>query len=127
MATNKGIVYMDHAGTTSMDPRVLEAMMPYFSLRFGNPSSIHSIGQEAKAALDDSRERVAKVVGCRFSEVVFTSGGTESDNAAIKGVAAALGETGNHVITSSVEHHAVLHTCQGLENAGFECNLPACR
>lgn len=120
MATNKGIVYMDHAGTTSMDPRVLEAMMPYFSLRFGNPSSIHSIGQEAKAALDDSRERVAKVVGCRFSEVVFTSGGTESDNAAIKGVAAALGETGNHVITSSVEHHAVLHTCQGLENAGFD-------
>ncbi len=120
MALTKGIVYMDHAGTTPLDPRVLKAMMPYFTERFGNPSSVHTIGQEAKRALDESREKVASMLGCRMSEVVFTSGGTESDNAAIKGAVAALQETGNHVITSSIEHHAVLHTCQYLENAGFE-------
>lgn len=120
MSTTDGIIYMDHAGTTPLDPRVLEAMMPYFTQRFGNPSSIHTLGQEARRALDDSREQVAEVLGCRVSEVVFTSGGTESDNAAIKGAVAALRETGNHIITSSVEHHAVLHTCQYLENSGFE-------
>ena len=120
MSTTDGIIYMDHAGTTPLDPKVLEAMMPYFSQRFGNPSSIHTLGQEARRALDESREQVAEVLGCRVSEVVFTSGGTESDNAAIKGAVAALQETGNHIITSSVEHHAVLHTCQHLENNGFE-------
>ena len=120
MALKNGIVYMDHAGTTPLDPRVLEAMMPFFSERFGNPSSIHTIGQEAKRALDESRETVAEVLGCRLSEVVFTSGGTESDNAAILGAVAALRETGNHIITSSTEHHAVLHTCQYLENMGFD-------
>ena len=120
MASNHGIIYMDHAGTTSLDPRVLEAMMPYFSERFGNPSSIHTIGQEARRALDDSREKVAETLGCRTSEVVFTSGGTESDNTAIRGAVAALQETGNHIITSSIEHHAVLHTCQYLENMGFD-------
>ena len=118
--TANGIIYMDHAGTTPLDPRVLEAMMPYFSEQFGNPSSIHTIGQEARRALDDARERVAGVLGCRLSEVVFTSGGTESDNAAIKGAVSALQETGCHVITSSIEHHAVLHTCQYLENMGFD-------
>ena len=120
MAPAGSIIYMDHASTTPLDPRVLEAMMPYFSERFGNPSSIHTIGQEAKRALDDSREKVAKLLGCRMSEVVFTSGGTESDNMAIKGAVAALQETGNHIITSSIEHHAVLHTCQHLENLGFQ-------
>ena len=120
MASAKSIIYMDHAGTTPLDPRVLEAMMPYLSERFGNPSSIHTIGQEAKRALDESREKVAELLGCRMSEVVFTSGGTESDNMAIKGAVAALQETGNHIITSSTEHHAVLHTCQHLENSGFE-------
>ena len=120
MALANGIIYMDHAGTTSLDPRVLEAMMPYFSEQFGNPSSIHTIGQDAKQALDDARERVAGILGCRMSEVVFTSGGTESDNAAIKGSVTALQETGNHIITSCIEHHAVLHTCQHLENLGFE-------
>ncbi len=114
------IIYMDNAGTTALDPRVLEAMMPYFSQRFGNPSSVHAIGQEAKAALDDARERVAHILGCRRSEVVFTSGGTESDNAAIKGSIAALKETGNHIITTQIEHHAVLHTCQYLETLGFD-------
>lgn len=114
------IVYMDHAGTTSVDRRVLEAMLPYFSERFGNPSSIHTLGQEARRAVDEGREKVANVLGCRISEVVFTSGGTESDNSAIKGVALALKETGNHIITSAIEHHAVLHTCQFLETQGYQ-------
>ncbi len=115
-----GIVYMDHAGTTPLAPEVLRAMTPYFTELFGNPSSIHTVGQEARYALDEARERVARVLNCRPREVVFTGGGTESDNAAIVGVATALQETGNHVITTSVEHHAVLHTCQHLESLGFE-------
>jgi len=118
--TVEGTVYMDHAGTTALDPKVLEAMIPYFSKHFGNPSSLHSVGQEARYALDEARERVAGVLNCRPREVVFTGGGTESDNAAIHGVATGLHETGNHIITSSVEHHAVLHACQYLESQGFE-------
>ena len=116
----QGFVYMDHAGTTPMDPKVLDAMAPYFSELYGNPSSLHTVGQEARYALDEARERVAAVLHCRAGEVVFTAGGTESDNAAVIGVATALQETGNHIITSSVEHHAVLYTCQYLENLGFE-------
>ena len=115
-----GIVYMDHAGTTPLAPEVLRSMTPYFTELFGNPSSIHTVGQEARYALDEARERVSKVLNCRPREVVFTSGGTESDNAAIVGGATALQETGNHIITSSVEHHAVLHTAQHLESQGFE-------
>ena len=120
MALPKEVIYMDHAGTTALYPEALDAMMPYLSERFGNPSSFHTIGQEAKRALEDSREKVAAVLGCRMSEVVFTSGGTESDNTAIKGAVLALQGTGNHIITSSIEHHAVLHTCQYLENMGFD-------
>ena len=120
MTLTKEIIYMDHAGTTPLDPRVLEAMLPALSEHFGNPSSVHTVGQEAKRLLDDAREKVARILGCRTSEVVFTSGGTEADNAAIKGVAAALQGTGNHIVTSAIEHHAVLHTCQYLENMGFE-------
>ena len=115
-----GTIYLDHAGTTAMDPLVLEAMLPYFSQLYGNPSSVHTVGQEARHALDTARERVANVLHCRPNEVVFTSGGTEADNAAIHGAATALEETGNHIITSSVEHHAVLHPSQFLENMGFE-------
>ena len=118
--SSSGLIYLDHAGTTPTDPRVLEAMLPYFTQLYGNPSSVHTVGQEARYALDNARERVARVLGCRTSEVVFTSGGTESDNAAIQGVATALLQTGNHIITSSVEHHAVLHTCQYLENQGYD-------
>lgn len=118
--SSPGLIYLDHAGTTPTDPRVLEAMLPYFTQLYGNPSSVHTVGQEARYALDNARERVAKVLACRTSEVVFTSGGTESDNAAVIGAATALHETGNHIITSSVEHHAVLHTCQYLENLGYE-------
>ena len=117
---NSGIVYLDHAGTTSMDPRVLEFMMPYFIEIYGNPSSLHAVGQKARVALDESRERVSNVLHCRPREVVFTGSGTEADNAAVQGVATALLETGNHIITSSAEHHAVLHACQHLETRGFD-------
>jgi cysteine desulfurase len=123
MTQNRGpnrIVYMDHAGTTPLAPDVLQAMTPYFTELFGNPSSIHTVGQEARYALDEARERVARVLNCRPREVVFTGGGTESDNAAVVGVATALQETGNHIVTSSVEHHAVLHSCQHLESQGFD-------
>lgn len=116
----EGTVYLDHAGTTATDPRVVEAMLPYFNQVYGNPSSLHTVGQEARYALDDSRERVARVLGCRAREVVFTGGGSEADNAAVHGVATALLETGNHIITSRTEHSAVLHTCQHLEEAGFD-------
>ena len=119
MATTE-IVYLDHAGTTPMDSQVLEAMLPYFSGSYGNPSSLHAVGQEARYGLDQARDRVAAVLNCRSREVVFTGSGTEADNAAIFGVATALQETGNHIITSSAEHHAVLHTCQHLETLGFE-------
>ena len=118
--TPDGIVYMDHAGTTPLAPEVLRAMTPYFTELFGNPSSIHAVGQQARYALDEARERVARVLNCRPREVVFTGGGTESDNAAVVGVATALQQTGNHIITTSVEHHAVLHTCQHLESQGFD-------
>ena len=114
------VIYLDHAGTTATDPQVLQAMLPYFSQLFGNPSSIHTVGQEARHALDLAREKVSKVLHCRTNEVVFTSGGTEADNAAVHGAVIALQETGNHIITSSVEHHAVLHSCQYLENIGFD-------
>ncbi len=120
MATPRKFVYMDNAATTPVRPEVLEAMLPYFSESYGNPSSIYTLAQESRKAVDDSRERVAKVLGCRSSEVIFTSGGTESDNTAIRGAAMALQPTGNHIITTVIEHHAVLHTCHYMENLGFQ-------
>ncbi|MGB2884614.1 MAG: cysteine desulfurase NifS [Dehalococcoidia bacterium] len=111
---------MDHAATTPVHPSVLEAMLPYFSRSYGNPSGIYGIGQEARKAADEARATVSSILGCRPSEVIFTSGGTESDNAALKGAAFALKEEGNHIITSTIEHHAVLNTCQYLEKVGFE-------
>ena len=113
------MVYMDHAATTPVRPEVMEAMLPYFTHRFGNASSLYTLAQESRRAVDEARESVARVLGCRTSEVVFTSGGSESDNTALKGAAAALKQTGNHIITTSIEHHAVLHTCQYLEDTGF--------
>ena len=113
------MVYMDHAATTPVRSEVMEAMLPYFTHRFGNASSLYTLAQESRRAVDESRELVARVLGCRTSEVVFTSGGSESDNTALKGAALALKQTGNHIITSSIEHHAVLHTCQYLEDTGF--------
>lgn len=124
----KELVYMDHAATTKMRPEVLEAMLPYLAEGYGNPSSIYALAQEARKAVDESREAVAQVLGCRASEIMFTSGGTESDNTAIMGAAMALRPTGNHIITTSIEHHAVLHACHFLENLGYEATyLPVDR
>jgi len=113
-------VYFDHAATTKTDQRVVAAMMPFFSEIFGNPSSVHDFGQEARAAVEAARERVATFIGARPDEIIFTSTGTEADNFAIKGLAAAAQKKGNHIITSSVEHHAVLHSCKKLEKQGFQ-------
>jgi cysteine desulfurase len=113
-------VYMDNAATTPLHPDVLEAMMPYLRQSYGNPSTIYQLGREARKAVDEARATVSGVLGCRPNEIVFTSGGTESDNTAIKGVAFALKERGNHIITSEIEHHAVLHACHDLEQFGFE-------
>ncbi len=114
-------VYLDHNASTPVHPEVLEAMLPYFSERFGNPSSIHGFGREAREGLDTARERIAGFLRVGKEEVVFTSGGTESDNMAIKGVAAARGR--GHLITSAVEHHAVLRTCETLAKQGFDLTV----
>jgi cysteine desulfurase len=114
------MIYLDHAATTPLDPEVLEAMLPYFGEVYGNPSSIYTPGRKARAALDDARDIVARVLGCESRELVFTSGGSEADNLAIRGVASRNRDRGNHIICSQVEHHAVLHTCQDLERQGFE-------
>lgn len=113
-------VYMDYAATTYVKREVLEEMMPYFTDKFGNPSSFYSISRETKIALDKARNRVAKALNCLQSEVYFTAGGSEADNWAIKGIATANKEKGNHIITTKIEHHAVLHTCEFLEKHGFE-------
>jgi cysteine desulfurase len=109
------VIYLDHAATTPVDPRVVEAMLPYFSERYGNASSIHSLGREALQALDQARADVAGVLNCSPREIVFTSCGTESDNLAIRGVAWNSRQRGGHIITSSIEHHAVSHTCAQME------------
>ncbi len=109
-------IYLDNNATTPVLPEVFEAMRPYFGEQFGNASSIHHHGQQTRAAVEDARESVAALLGCRASEIVFTSGGTEADNLAISGLVAA----GDHVITSSIEHHAVLHACKHLEEIGCE-------
>lgn len=113
-------IYLDNAATTPIRSEVLDAMMPYLSNRFGNPSSLYSYGQEAKKAIEEARDKVANAIYANSDEIFFTSGGTESDNWALKGAAYALKGKGNHIITSSVEHHAILHTCQYLESQGFE-------
>jgi len=115
----KRIVYMDHSATTYVRKEVLDAMIPYYTEFFGNPSSIYSITRVTKKAIDTAREQVAKALGAEPDEIYFTSGGSESDNWAIKGIAWANRKKGNHIITSSIEHHAVLHTCQYLEKEGF--------
>ena len=120
MVGGRPLIYMDHAATTPVRPEVLEAMLPYFSQHYGNPSSLYPLADESKKAIDRARRQVADVLGCRRSEVVFTSGGTESDNTAIKGVAMAMRDHGNHIITSNIEHHAVLDTCRDLERQGFD-------
>ncbi|MFH1225074.1 MAG: cysteine desulfurase NifS [Candidatus Diapherotrites archaeon] len=113
-------IYMDNAATTRMDARVLHAMLPYFSEKFGNASSLHASGREAAEALEQARGKVAGVLGAKAGEVCFTSGGTEADNLAVKGAAFANSGKGNHIITSAIEHPAVLQTCKFLERKGFE-------
>jgi cysteine desulfurase len=113
-------IYMDHSATTPVAPEVLEAMLPYFSERFGNASSLHSFGLEAKEALEASREKVAVLLGAKPEEIIFTSGGTESDNLALKGIAYRNQAKGKHILTTSIEHPAVLETCRKLQKEGFE-------
>ncbi|HEU5318135.1 MAG TPA: cysteine desulfurase NifS [Chloroflexota bacterium] len=114
-------VYLDHAATTAVRHEVVGAMLPYLRERAGNPSSVYAYGREARRALDDAREEIASLLGARPQELVFTAGGTEADNAAIKGVAFAARQRGggSHIITTQIEHHAVLHTCEWLEQFGF--------
>jgi len=111
-------IYLDYNATTPLHPGVLEAMLPYYKSIFGNASTIYSFGQEARKAIDDAREALACLIGAEPKEIVFTSGGTEADNFALRGVASALKGKGGHIITSSVEHHAVLSTCKYLEKMG---------
>lgn len=113
-------VYMDHAATTFTKPEVAEAMLPFLKEHFGNPSSLYSIGREGKEATEASREKVAKALGAKAEEIYFTSGGTESDNWAVKGTAFAKKKHGKHIITTPIEHHAVLYPCEYLETQGFE-------
>jgi len=121
-------IYLDYAATTPTDPEVVKAMLPYFTDRLGNPSSIHSFGQEGKAAIEEARDRVANLIGAKSEEIVFTSGGTEADNFALKGVAFANEKRGNHIITTAIEHHAVIEACKFLEKRGFKVTyLPADR
>jgi cysteine desulfurase len=113
------LIYLDHGSTTPTDQRVVEAMLPYFNKLYGNPSSIYSLARESKRAKEDAREEVAKLLNAKAEEIVFTSGGTEADNSAIKGIAFANKAKGNHIITSRIEHHAVLNTCKWLSGQGF--------
>lgn len=113
-------IYMDNSATTKVKKEVLEAMIPYFTENYGNASSIYRLGRESRKALDSCREIVAKTIGADNKEIYFTSGGSEADNWAIKGVAYANKNKGNHIITTKIEHHAVLHTCEFLQKEGFE-------
>jgi cysteine desulfurase len=113
-------IYLDHAATTPTHPEVVKTMLSYFAEAFGNPSSIYSCGQEARAAVEEARTKVAELIGAQSEEIIFTSGGTEADNFAIKGVAYANEHKGNHIITTSIEHHAVLEACKFLEGRGFK-------
>lgn len=113
------LVYMDHAATTPVKPEVLEAMLPYFSEKFGNPSSLYALARTSKEAVEHARAQVAAAIGASPDEIFFTAGGSESDNWAIKGTAFANRKKGDHIITTAIEHHAVLHTCEYLEKQGF--------
>jgi len=113
-------IYLDYAATTPTHPEVVKAMLPYFSDHFGNPSSMHAFGQTAKSAIEGSRETIASLLGATSEELIFTSGGTESNNTALKGIAYANSDKGNHIITSNIEHHSILEPCAFLEKQGFD-------
>ena len=116
----KRFVYMDHAATTYTKKEVVDAMLPYFTEYFGNASSIYSFARQSKKAVEEAREKVAVAIGAKSDEIFFTAGGSEADNWAVKGIASANRKKGNHIITTSIEHHAMLHTCEYLEKNGFE-------
>jgi len=113
------VIYLDHNATTPLDPRVLEAMMPYFKGDWGNPSSPYRFANRVRTAVEEARQRIAECSGCKTEEIVFTSSGTESDNLAIRGVARTHRSRGDHIVTTAIEHHAVLNTCRALEAEGF--------
>jgi cysteine desulfurase len=113
-------IYLDHAATTPVDPRVIEAMLPFWTAYWGNPSSIYEEAQEARKGLDDARRTVAEILGAKPQEIIFTGGGSEADNLAVRGAALASRRRGNHIVTSQIEHHAVLHTVQQLEREDFQ-------
>jgi len=113
-------IYLDHAATTAVRPEVLEAMLPYFTELYGNPSSVYEFASQNKTAVDDARETIAKALGANKQDVYFTAGGSESDNWALKATAESYQDKGRHIITSKIEHHAILHTCEYLEKNGFE-------
>ena len=114
------IRYFDHAATTKLDREVLEKMIPYLTEEYGNASSIYKLGSRARCVIEDARERVANAINANVNEIYFTSGGSESDNTALKGIAYANRNKGNHIITSKIEHSAILSTCKALEKEGFE-------
>ena len=114
------LIYLDNAATTKTAPEVVEAMLPYFTERFGNPSSIYGFGAENKEAISRQRDTIAAALGASSSEIYFTAGGSESDNWALKATAEAYSAKGKHIITSKIEHHAILHTCEYLKQQGFE-------
>ena len=117
---DKNLVYLDHAATTYTDPRVVEAMLPYFEGIFANPSGLYAIGREANGAINDARRTIADILHTLPDSIIFTGGGTESDNMAIFGVAHKYADKGKHIVTTKIEHHAVLHPCEQLEKEGFE-------
>jgi len=116
----KKLIYMDNAATTPVKSEVLEEMLPYFSEMYGNPSSIYSLGSHSKVAVEEAREKIGKAIGANPKEIFFTAGGSEADNWALKGIAYRNRDKGNHIITTKIEHHGVLHTCEYLEKQGFE-------
>ena len=113
-------IYVDNAATTAVSKEVVESMLPFFTKNYGNPSSLYSLAQVSRDAVDGSREIISQILNCKPSEIVFNSGGTESDNLAIIGVAKALESTGKHLITTKIEHHAVMHAMEEMESAGFD-------
>ena len=114
------MIYLDYNATTPLHPRVLDAMQPYLTEHYGNPSSLYRPGREAKTAVENARRRIADCLGCSPSEIVFTAGGTEADNLAVRGIARSRKNSGKHIVTSAIEHHAVLHTCKALEEDGYQ-------
>ena len=114
------IIYLDNAATTKTAPEVVEAMIPYFTEYYGNPSSVYSFAAQNKNAIAEKREAIAALLGAKANEIYFTAGGSESDNWALKATAEAYASKGNHIITTKIEHHAILHTCEYLEKNGYE-------